>query len=620
MRAPEAYLAEILSCVEPLPAVELPLAQAHGLVLARDHAAGLPVPPWTNAAMDGYAVDSRSTAGAKAAPVILPVAGDIPAGAVPGTLPAGAAMRIMTGAMLPDGADAVVKVEDTDQAAGPAPVPDRVEIRVRAAAGLNVRRAGEDVRPGDPVLPAGAVLDATALAALASVGAASVTVVPRARVAVISTGAELVAPGQPLPTGSIPDSNSLLLSGLVVEHGATASVVAGAGDDADSLEEAVRRAASDADLVVTSGGVSAGAYDPLTMLGQRQTSPVELSFATIAMQPGKPQGHGTVRADDGRLVPLIALPGNPVSALVSFRTIVAPALARLMGHGDRPPASGPAPVRARAAVPWPGAGNRRQYMPVRFVDAPQEGAADEPGAWVAPSHRLGSGSHLVASLPAAQALAVVAPGCPGVEVGDEVDLLALTRPAGPAAGPSPQPPIAGSRQPAPGPTGQTHGEAPVRLTHLDRAGAARMVDVTDKEPTVRTARARAFVDCSARVVAALRTGSVPKGDVMAVARIAGIAAAKKVPELLPLAHTIGVHGCTVDVTLTDDGVRIDTRVRTADRTGVEMEALTAATVAALAIVDMVKGVDRSARLRRAEITAKSGGRSGEWVRPASELP
>ena len=149
----------------------------------------------------------------------------------------------------------------------------------------------------------------------------------------------------------------------------------------------------------------------------------------------------------------------------------------------------------------------------------------------------------------------------------------------------------------------------MKFTHLNEDGAAYMVDVTAKNPTVRQASAVCRVDCSPEVMQALRDGTVPKGDVLAVARVAGISAAKRVPELLPLAHTIGVHGCAVDLSLEDD------HVRTADRTGVEMEALTSVTVAALAIVDMVKGVDRSARIREAKIVAKSGGRSGDWVRP-----
>lgn len=155
----------------------------------------------------------------------------------------------------------------------------------------------------------------------------------------------------------------------------------------------------------------------------------------------------------------------------------------------------------------------------------------------------------------------------------------------------------------------------MKFTHLNDAGAAYMVDVTAKQPTVREATAVGEVTASSEVLDALREGRVPKGDVLAVARIAGIAAAKRVPDLLPLAHTIGVHGCEVDVELLADRVRITATVRTADRTGVEMEALTCVTVAALAVVDMVKGVDRSAAITNCRITRKSGGRSGDWVRP-----
>ena len=483
MQAPEAYVAELLAALEPLPAVVLPLAEAHGLILAEDAAAALPVPPWTNSAMDGYAVRAADAAGADLSPVVLPVDGDVPAGAVPAPLGPGTAQRIMTGAMLPEGADAVVRVEDTDQEPGPRPLPERVEIRAAPRPGLNVRRAGEDVGVGDPVLGAGAVLSAAALSALASTGAGSVRAVPRARVAVVSTGAELVDPGAALPAGSIPDSNSVLLSGLVVEHGAALASVTRSADTAASLAGALTAAAASADLIVTSGGVSAGAFDPLTMLAEDRAAldqdraagaAIRLRFARVAMQPGKPQGHGTVRADDGREVPLIMLPGNPVSVLVSFRTIVAPALARLMGHdgvggtggasgsgggpgaGPLPRAGTRPPVRARAAEAWKTAGERRQYIPVRFVPAPVGAAA--PGAataetaprpsdgavgpayWVAPTHRLGSGSHLVASLPAAQALAVVAAGTPAVGVGDEVRLIALSRPAGPGGGELPPPP------------------------------------------------------------------------------------------------------------------------------------------------------------------------------------
>ncbi|RKE63832.1 cyclic pyranopterin monophosphate synthase MoaC [Microbacterium sp. AG238] len=156
------------------------------------------------------------------------------------------------------------------------------------------------------------------------------------------------------------------------------------------------------------------------------------------------------------------------------------------------------------------------------------------------------------------------------------------------------------------------------FTHLDDAGHARMVDVTAKQPTVRAATARGFVRCSPEVVAALRDGTVPKGDVLAVARIAGIQAAKRTPELLPLAHVIGVHGVVVDLDITDEGIEIEATARTADRTGVEMEALTSVAVAALAVVDMVKGLDKTTSIENVRITAKSGGRSGDWRRPGGD--
>ena len=155
----------------------------------------------------------------------------------------------------------------------------------------------------------------------------------------------------------------------------------------------------------------------------------------------------------------------------------------------------------------------------------------------------------------------------------------------------------------------------MNFTHLDDAGHARMVDVTEKQPTVRSATARGFVRCAPHVVAALRDGTVPKGDVLAVARIAGIQAAKRTPELLPLAHVIGVHGATLEVTVVDGGVELAATVRTADRTGVEMEALTAVSVAALAVVDMVKGLDKGTSIENVRITRKTGGKSGDWTRP-----
>lgn len=463
----EDYVAEVLTSLTPLEPVEVPLASAHGLVLAEDVTAVLPVPPWTNSSMDGYAVRAGETAGASPEhPVLLPVAGDVPAGVAPEPLAPGTAQRIMTGAMLPEGADAVVKVEDTDQEPGHRPLPEQVGIMAEVGVGIAARHAGEDVAVGDRVMAAGTVLSATAVSSLASVGRGTVRVLPRVRVAVVSTGAELVDPGEALPTGAIPDSNSLLIAGLVEENGETVASVSRSGDTAEALASVLARAADGADLIITSGGVSAGAFDPLKMLadasreGTEAGAGVALTFSKVAMQPGKPQGHGTVRASDGREVPIIMLPGNPVSVLVSFTTIVAPALARLDGHDGvalapattsdgvdqsaatalTPARAGTAlPVRTRAGISWRTAGSRRQHVPVRLIERPAdlpEGTDAAPQdvwvtRWVAPTHRLGSGSHLVASLPAAQALAVVPANTPAVEPGDEVGLIALASPAAP---------------------------------------------------------------------------------------------------------------------------------------------------------------------------------------------
>ena len=448
----EDYVARVLEAIVPLASTRVALGEAHGRILTEDVSAAVPVPPWTNSAMDGYAVRAAETSGATTqAQVVLPVAGDVPAGAAPTPLAPGSAQRIMTGAMLPEGADAVVKVEDTDQVPGPHPLPERVEIRAAAREGLNVRRAGEDVRAGDPVMAAGTRLSAAAVSALASVGLGSVPVAARARVAVVSTGAELRDAGESLAPGTIPDSNGLLLAGLVSEHGADCVSVARSGDSAEELAAVLRRTAAGADLIVTSGGVSAGAFDPLTMLAhadQHEGAPVHLDFVKVAMQPGKPQGHGWVRADDGRRVPIICLPGNPVSVLVSFTTIVAPALARLADvDSSLPGLPGRPTLTARAATAWLTPPGRRQHVPVRFTEPPTEpvagsvagadadrigaqsgpdAAPDTGASWVTPTHRLGSGSHLVASLPAAQALAVVAAEVESVEVGDELPLIPLT--------------------------------------------------------------------------------------------------------------------------------------------------------------------------------------------------
>ncbi len=401
----EQYQQSVLDRVEPLPVRRVALTEAHGLRLAEDLGAVLAVPPFDNSAMDGFGVRARDVAGATAEhPVVLPVAGDVPAGTPqPAGVAPGTAVRVMTGAPVPPGADAVVPVELTDQPPGAADLPARVAVREPVAAGAHVRRAGEDVRPGDVVVRAGAVLAATHLSAAAAVGHGAVPVHPRPRVGVLATGDELSPPGRDPGPGRIPDSNSVLLAALVREVGATPVLLGPVGDDPAVLRDVVAAALGDLDVLVTSGGVSVGTKDVV-----KAAFGDELDFVTVAMQPGKPQGFGVL----AERVPLLALPGNPVSVMVSFHVHVAPVLRRLTGLPARPPLG-----TARAGVAWRCPARRRQYLPVVVEDD----GATVPS--VRPASAGGSGSHLVASLALAEALAVVPEDVDAVAPGDEVGLL-----------------------------------------------------------------------------------------------------------------------------------------------------------------------------------------------------
>ncbi len=401
----EEYQQVVLSQVRPLAPQRVPLTAAHGLRLAEDLTATLAVPPFDNSAMDGFALRAADVVGAgEATPRVLPVTADLPAGTttVP-DLPPGGAARIMTGAPLPPGADTIVPVERTDQPMGATELPASVAIHVAAQPGAHVRRRGEDIEPGDPVLAAGTVLGGAQLASAASAGHGELLVHPRPRVGVLATGDELVTPGTVPGTGQIPDSNSVLLAGLVREAGGEPVLLGAVPDDPARLLDVVTGALADLDALVTSGGVSVGTRDVVKAAFEDQ-----LHFTTVAMQPGKPQGFGVLA---GR-VPVFALPGNPVSVLVSFHVHVVPALRRLLGRTELRPLE-----RATAAVDWRCPPGRRQYLPA-LVDE-----TGGPLPLVRPSAAGGSGSHLVASLAAAQALAVVPAEVDAVTAGDEVGLL-----------------------------------------------------------------------------------------------------------------------------------------------------------------------------------------------------
>lgn len=309
------------------PAVTVPLAQAQGLVLADDVVAGLALPVFDNSAMDGYAVRAEDTEGATPErPVVLPVAEDIPAGRTDQlSLQPGTAHRIMTGAPMPSGATGVVPVENTDGGV------DSVAIHQGAQPGKHIRRAGEDVAPGTTVLGKGQVVTPAVLGLAAALGLPGLPVIPRQRVLVISTGTELVTPGTPLRPGQIYESNSIMLAGAVREAGADVIAVATAEDDVAQFGSILDRHAApenEVDLIITSGGVSAGAYEVVKdAFGRDGDQGVE--FVKVAMQPGMPQGVGRVAGTT-----IVTLPGNPVSALVSFEVFIRPALRTAMGLPD----------------------------------------------------------------------------------------------------------------------------------------------------------------------------------------------------------------------------------------------------------------------------------------------
>jgi molybdopterin molybdotransferase len=324
MRSVEEHRRVVADLITRRPPVTLPLAETLGLVLADDVVAPLSLPGFDNSAMDGYAVVVDDVAAATPQnPVLLPVAEDIPAGRTdPLTLKAGTAHRIMTGAPVPTGATAVVPVEATDGAT------DTVAIRAAAKPNQHIRRAGEDVTAGTTVLRAGQVVTPAALGLAAALGLGKLTVIPRQRVLVMSTGSELVAPGTPLQPGQIYESNAVMLAAAIRDAGAHVVAAPMTGDDVDTFRDTLSRYTGEADLVITTGGVSAGAYEVV-----KDALGAQVDFVKVAMQPGMPQGAGTVNG-----TPIITLPGNPVSALVSFEVFIRSPLRTAMGmpNPERP--------------------------------------------------------------------------------------------------------------------------------------------------------------------------------------------------------------------------------------------------------------------------------------------
>jgi molybdopterin molybdotransferase len=404
MRSVDDQLARVLAAVRRLPVSSVPAGTALGRTLATAATAAHDIPLFDNSAMDGFAVRAADVAAATAdAPARLRVVADLPAGvAVDPPLGAGEAARIMTGSPVPAAADAIVPFEDTT--GGLADSLGEVEVRRAPAPGAFVRRAGGDLRSGDEVVAAGSRLGPFALAAAVAAGVGEVAVTPAPRVAVVSTGSELVAPGVAPGRGRIPDSNGPLLSALVAEADAEVVFVARVGDEPGGVEGATRDAlAAGADVLVFTGGVSAGAYEPVRGAFEGRG---QVEFAQVAMQPGKPQAFGVI--DPGVLV--FGLPGNPVSVAVSFEVFVRPALLAMQGRHDIHRRF--APLVAETGWRTPPA--RRQYLPA---------VVDLRAGTVRPATAGGSGSHLAGGLARAEAFAVVPAEVEAVAAGDRLDVM-----------------------------------------------------------------------------------------------------------------------------------------------------------------------------------------------------
>lgn len=408
LRSVDEHLAAILAATSPLPDFAQQLLDALDLASAEEVVAPMQLPRFDNSAMDGYAVHHHDVVTAtEDNPVKLPVVGEIGAGQSAGVvdvLPEGTAAKIMTGAPLPKGADCVVPYEWTDRGTAD------VWIAQAPSVGQHVRYAGEDVALGDLLIEPGTALGPRHLGLLASVGRTTIRVRPRPRVVIVSTGSELREPGAVLEDDSIYDGNSYLLAAAARRAGAVPYRVGLVPDQPEALLAALDDQLGRADVVVTSGGISMGDFDvvkeALTPLGS-------VWFGGVAMQPGKPQGFGTLRGSGSREVPFFALPGNPVSAYLSFEVFVRPALRRMMGLTPE----SRTPVRARLTHRVRSPRGRRQFL---------RGVLTADGLSVATVEPVGgSGSHLVGDLAASDALIVVPEDVTEVAAGEQVTVIRL---------------------------------------------------------------------------------------------------------------------------------------------------------------------------------------------------
>ena len=435
----EEHLADILATIRPLVATELSLGDAHGLVLAEDVAAASPLPSFDNSAMDGYAVRVEDVAAASEEnPVTLPVVAEVAAGDTGAyALTPGTSIRIMTGAMLPHGTEAVVPVEWTDGGRA------RVAIRAKVDFGASVRLAGGDAKAGEVLVTKGTRLRPMHIAVIAAAGRGTILVRPRPRVVVLSTGSELAEPGTPIIPGRIWDSNSFMIAAAAREAGCLAYRQAIVPDKPEQVLPAIEDQLVRADLLVTTGGVSMGGEYDVVKAALRQLGTI--GFRKVAMQPGMPQGFGTVavpisgsasgaaedqapagllsrladrgevaetpvRAGEHDRVPIFTLPGNPVSAYVSFQIFVRPAIGALQAYDGL----GLEMIRAELTEPLRSPPGRRSFL---------RGVLDRPAGRVAPL--TGQQSHQVATLARANALIIVPEQVAAMAAGETADVLIL---------------------------------------------------------------------------------------------------------------------------------------------------------------------------------------------------
>jgi molybdopterin molybdotransferase len=410
----EEALERILSYVTLLPAEEKPILDALGQVVAEDVVSTIDIPPLDNTAMDGYAVRAADTGGSsEESPVTLRVVGELAAGYVfDGVVAPGTAVRIMTGAPMPRGADAVVPFEETDEPSGRAfgsfaKSRDVVGVLKAAEPGANIRRAAEDVHVGQPIIRASSVLHPAQIGVLASLGCATIRVHRRPVVAILSTGDEVREPGQALQPGQIYDSNAYSIAAMVQASGGIPRRLGIAKDTVEALTAKLREGL-DTDMLVTSAGVSRGDYDVVKDVLAKEG---EVDFWTVRMRPGKPLAFGSF-ASGGRRVPHIGLPGNPVSSMVSFELFGRPAIYKMLGRNDWERRR----VRAIAEEAIANTDARRVFA--RAIVTQRDGRY-----YAALTGPQGSG--ILTSMAVANALAVVPEDVPGINAGDEVDAILL---------------------------------------------------------------------------------------------------------------------------------------------------------------------------------------------------